>query len=282
MKSEAPLDKDLFQQTRMLLSVAIESVKQRCISFFRKNLDEIHRMMQPDPESISYLPALLNRVVTPEFRDSCDRLGATFGIHGPEDHRMRLKTLFVAAIESFYGPTLPSHFDTVGELCRSIAVELGIRGQEAEEYRIGGSLHDVGKLFAQNSGSLGVPFRVRYLTMIRLHPDFGALLMRAVSPLMDFAIPFALEHHERFDGTGFPRGLTKSEMTLQAEVTGLADGYDAKMMRWQEKRETQPTKREVIDEVETYYQKLGFNRSAVLKAFLRVVDRDHYDRYPPQ
>ena len=248
--------------------------------------------MSPDPESISYLPRVLDKLVTAEFRQACEFLGETYGRRAKQASMRGLTILrkdFLAAIRSipaeYVRPHLIGHFDRVGDLCRRIALEMGRGVQEADDFQAGGSLHDIGKILYMGSSdsrpdNIKTPFRVRYLTVIRLHPILGALLLESVSPLMDFAIPFVKEHHEGVSGTGYPIRLNKDRVSIQGETAFLADCYDAIMTRWQDRRPSPPSKQEMLEVFTEDYQSAGCEASAALQAYRRVVERDHEILYP--
>jgi len=93
--------------------------------------------------------------------------------------------------------------------------------------RVGGPLHDIGKLGVSDDvlrkrGRLDA----RELAEIREHPTLGAkILLRLVA--FRGAIPYVLYHHERWDGTGYPTGRSGEEIPVEARVLAIADAFDA-------------------------------------------------------
>jgi HD-GYP domain-containing protein (c-di-GMP phosphodiesterase class II) len=61
---------------------------------------------------------------------------------------------------------------------------------------------------------------------MRTHPEIGRQILERIPFLRD-AIPVVLHHHERWDGTGYPRGLAGSAIPLGARIFALADAFDA-------------------------------------------------------
>lgn len=119
------------------------------------------------------------------------------------------------------------HGERVGRACALIARELGMGERRAEELRLAGLLHDVGKL--------GVPTRVLRkngpLTPaerqeIERHPELGDEIVRGIGFLGE-ARPAILHHHERYDGDGYPYGLAGARIPQAARIVAVADAFDA-------------------------------------------------------
>ncbi len=104
---------------------------------------------------------------------------------------------------------------------------LGWRRWELEALRLGGSLHDVGKIavdvrILRKPG----PLTTEELAHIRRHPVAGARLIEGVVDL-EPALPYVLHHHERWDGTGYPERRAAEEIPVEARLLGVADAFDA-------------------------------------------------------
>ncbi len=119
------------------------------------------------------------------------------------------------------------HSERVTELGLALGRELGVDQPTLAVFRRAGLLHDIGKIgipaaILDKAGPL-TPDERRVMNQ---HPALGA---RILAPLPEYAevIPIVLEHHERFDGTGYPRGLTGEEISLGGRVFAVADVYDA-------------------------------------------------------
>jgi putative two-component system response regulator len=98
---------------------------------------------------------------------------------------------------------------------------------EIEGVRLGGLLHDLGKIAVPDSVLLkpGHLDRAEF-ALVRKHPEAGAEIVR---PLRAFEgpEPAVLHHHEHFDGTGYPYGLRGQAIPLAARVVAVADAFDA-------------------------------------------------------
>ncbi|MGH7321067.1 MAG: HD-GYP domain-containing protein [Candidatus Rokuibacteriota bacterium] len=111
------------------------------------------------------------------------------------------------------------------------AVELGERaglGQgELEALRLGGFLHDLGKISVPDAILLRPgPLNPDEWRLMREHPVTGDRLARPMRTL-GLVIPIIRHHHERMDGHGYPDGLVDSEIPLLARITAIVDVYDA-------------------------------------------------------
>ena len=137
-----------------------------------------------------------------------------------------LLATFSAALEA-RDPYLRGHSARVTSIAESLARRLGWRAERIDALRLGGSLHDVGKI-AVNESVLCKPGPLtdEELAEIRTHPVAGARLIEGVDDLRP-ALPYVLHHHERWDGAGYPHGLAGEEIPIEARLLGVADAFDA-------------------------------------------------------
>ena len=88
-------------------------------------------------------------------------------------------------------------------------------------------LHDVGKIGIEDHLLRGAMITEdQYNNIIKQHPQLGASIMAPIKQLKKI-IPGAKYHHERFDGKGYPDGLSGKDIPLVARIIALADTYDA-------------------------------------------------------
>jgi putative nucleotidyltransferase with HDIG domain len=134
--------------------------------------------------------------------------------------------MLTGAIEA-RDPYTRGHSTRVTELAEAVARALGWNEERIDSLRLGGPLHDIGKLAVSHQvlhkqGELDD----HELAEIRRHPKTGARLLLRVTALRA-AIPYVLYHHERWDGTGYPSGKAGEEIPLEARVLAIADAFDA-------------------------------------------------------
>lgn len=124
-------------------------------------------------------------------------------------------------------PYTRGHSERVALLARQLARAIGIGEQEAETYSVAGLVHDIGKI--------GVPEAVlckmgklneAEFAQIKLHPVIGHGILKGI-PAMETILAGILHHHERWDGRGYPDGLSGEAIPDIARTLALADSFDA-------------------------------------------------------
>lgn len=119
------------------------------------------------------------------------------------------------------------HSAIMSDYAAYIAEHLGLNSQDIRSVRFGSLLHDIGKIGIDKMILLKpTALTDAEYSVIKQHPVIGAEIIRSVHPLRD-VVPFVLHHHERFDGTGYPKGLKGEEIPLGARIISLADVFQA-------------------------------------------------------
>ncbi len=131
-----------------------------------------------------------------------------------------------AAIEA-RDPYLRGHSARVTGYAEALARRLGWVGQKIEELRLGGALHDVGKMsvpdwILRKPG----PLDDTEAAKLRRHPSEGVRLIGSIERFRP-ALPYVLFHHERWDGCGYPTGRAGRAIPVEARILALADAFDA-------------------------------------------------------
>jgi PAS domain S-box-containing protein/putative nucleotidyltransferase with HDIG domain len=149
-----------------------------------------------------------------------------------ESYRKNQKAL-AATVESMAeigeqrDPFTAEHQKRAAGLARAIAGELGLPRDKVEEIHIGGRLHDIG-MISLPLEILSKPGKVTDVEFERLkmHTKLGADIVRKAdfSPAI---VNMVLHHHERLDGTGYPDGLKRGEIGLEAMCLAVADVVEA-------------------------------------------------------
>ena len=119
------------------------------------------------------------------------------------------------------------HSRRVALYSRRLAEELGVSGPEAIDIQRGALLHDIGKIGVSDTILLkpGKLTEAEWVEM-RKHAEFGFKILENI-PFLGNARQVVRQHHERFDGKGYPQGLKGKEIILGARIFAIIDTYDA-------------------------------------------------------
>jgi len=124
-------------------------------------------------------------------------------------------------------PYTCGHSDRVARVAVALAGELGCNRQQLDTVYLSGLLHDVGKIgiddqVLRKSGRL----TDAEFEHIKLHTDIGYRILRDLKQLGD-VLPVVRHHHEAWDGSGYPQGLTGEQIPPLARIVSVADAFDA-------------------------------------------------------
>ncbi|MDD3992090.1 MAG: HD domain-containing protein [Desulfobacterales bacterium] len=133
--------------------------------------------------------------------------------------------VLVMALEA-KDPFTHGHSLKVAQYARRTALALGLSDLEAETVYQAGLLHDIGKIGMQDRilSRLG-RLSSREMDIIRLHPEVGASILAPLTSLKAL-VPLVRHHHERYDGKGYPDGLTGEAIPLGARILAACDAFD--------------------------------------------------------
>ncbi|MGC8805885.1 MAG: HD-GYP domain-containing protein, partial [Candidatus Ratteibacteria bacterium] len=119
------------------------------------------------------------------------------------------------------------HSERVAFFSEKIATRMGIPEKKIKILRETALLHDIGKFgIGENVLQKEEPLTEDEWNIIKTHPVVGEEILRPVLLEKD-ALEIVRQHHERFDGTGYPDGLDKSNINLLAQILSVADAFDA-------------------------------------------------------
>ncbi|MFA5082091.1 MAG: HD domain-containing phosphohydrolase [Hydrogenophilaceae bacterium] len=124
-------------------------------------------------------------------------------------------------------PYTAGHQQKVARLAVAIARELGWPADQIEGVRLGGMIHDIGKIYIP-SEILSRPGRLSDLEfgLIKMHPEVGHEILKDVELPWPVA-QIILQHHERLDGKGYPKGLSADQIIPEARLLAIADVVEA-------------------------------------------------------
>jgi len=189
------------------------------------------------------------------------------------------KRLFLQTVNSLMyalemrDPYTAGHQQRVSRLATAIAKKAGLSEFTVEGIMVAGKLHDIGKIYVP-SEFLTKPGRLpeEALCVIKTHPRIGFEILKEI----EFPWPIAaivLQHHERIDGGGYPYGLEKDDIMLEAKILSVADVVEA--MITNRPYRISPGVDEALDEIRKYK---GIKyESCVVDACLSVFLEDGFD-----
>lgn len=152
-----------------------------------------------------------------------------YGLYHQLEHSgQELLQVMVKAIEA-RDPYTSGHSLRVSEMSRAVAVELGLSAREIEQVETAALLHDVGKIHEEFAPLLRKDGRLteEETALMQTHSAKSADLVGIISKFQGFIHESVRHHHERWDGQGYPEGLSGKNIPLGARIILIADTVDA-------------------------------------------------------
>ena len=150
---------------------------------------------------------------------------ATAEIHARE----RETVTRLARAAEFRDPETGAHIQRMAQYAALIGRQLGCDAAYVEALLLAAPMHDVGKLGIPDHILLKPgPLSSTEMALMRRHPEIGHdILKGSSSPIIQFGASIALSHHEKFDGSGYPRRLAGDGIPLEGRIVAVADVFDA-------------------------------------------------------
>jgi two-component system, response regulator RpfG len=166
-----------------------ESIKQRALSLEQRLLSSMHEVEERERETLSRLARAI------EYRD----IGTS------------------------------AYLERMAHIAGLIAEGLGMSEEEVRLIELAAPLHDIGKIAIPDEVLLKPgPLDEQQLAIMRRHPQIGhELLSGSQNRFIQAGATIALRHHERYDGSGYPDGLSGAQIPIEARVVAVADVFDA-------------------------------------------------------
>jgi len=170
------------------------------------------------------------RLLYLDLQSQNERLEETVRERTRELQETRLEVIYrLSRAAEFRDEGTGLHLMRISGFSRALATAAGMDKAQTDLVFIASPMHDLGKI--------GIPDRILLKpapldetewAVMRTHPLIGAeLLSGHDSPLMRTAAAIALAHHERWDGRGYPRGLSGEEIPLEGRIVAICDVFDA-------------------------------------------------------
>ena len=144
-----------------------------------------------------------------------------------------LKRLFTSTVRSLVAaleandPYTGGHSIRVAKYSRKLAERLGLSSKEVERIELAALLHDIGKIGIPDA-VLNKPdfFNTREIEVMHDHPSIGYEILSRIEGMEEIA-RIVRHHHERYDGRGYPDGLSAQDIPLESRIMGVVDAFDA-------------------------------------------------------
>jgi len=161
------------------------------------------------------------------------------------------------------------HSVEVAKWAKEIGVSMGLSVQKVKEIELAGLLHDIGKI-AIKEDILNKPGKLteEEYDEIKRHPESGYHILKSVDEYSSLA-QCVLEHHERFDGKGYPKGIKGSQISLIARIIAVADAFEAMIAQ-------RPYRKSLTEEMAIEEIKKNANTQfdpEIVTAFLKIFDK---------
>lgn len=132
-----------------------------------------------------------------------------------------MKTLFEKS------PRENMHSERVGNISAEIAIKLGFDIEQVNKIRVAGFLHDIGKIgIPENILNKKGKLDAQELATMKRHPEKSRRILENTYEYSEIS-NIVFYHHEKWDGSGYPKGLKGEEIPLESRIISVADAYDA-------------------------------------------------------
>jgi HD-GYP domain-containing protein (c-di-GMP phosphodiesterase class II) len=159
------------------------------------------------------------------------------------------------------------HSERVRAYAQMIGEEMGLSGDDLDRLRWAGLIHDIGKLRIDGE-ILNKPGRLtdEEFAIIKTHPALGAELAAPLADWLGESVLAVAQHHEKWDGTGYPNGISGHAISLPARIVAVADVFDVitSVRSYQQPRSAHEARAELARCAGTHFD------PAVVRSFLNL------------
>lgn len=153
------------------------------------------------------------------------------------DYQKELENAYMQTIETLRhvvetrDKETEGHSARVSALAAALAARMGMTEKEVDQIRIAGLFHDIGKVGVPDCVLLkSGPLTKEEFQIITKHPAEGEEILKAFAPFKEL-LSIVRNHHEKYDGSGYPDHLAGDAISIGARITAVADSFDAMMSK---------------------------------------------------
>jgi len=209
---------------------AVSALRLGALDFLQKPIDLRHLLhVVQRADELLYLRTS-DRLLSSKLEVERDAKSARVNILVSDVQEAYEEALEALAVAAEYKDTETGvHIRRVSDYAKLIAREMGLDPEKCHQIGLAAPLHDIGKIGTPESILLKKgKLTSREFEGMKMHSTVGhKILCGSHFPVMKSAAQIAHGHHERWDGSGYPRGIHGLEIPVEARITALADVYDA-------------------------------------------------------
>jgi response regulator RpfG family c-di-GMP phosphodiesterase len=207
---------------------AVEALRLGVVDYLMKPLDLGTFEAAVRRALLTRAQTIFHRRLHGNLRDEVQRKAAEL-----ERQNARLEQVTIASLSALVSllearsPHFEGHSQDVSRIAETMARSMGLPSSEVESVRNAGLLHDIGMIAVPDAIlNKGEDLTATEYAFVREHPLLAERVLRPFTHL-GAAVDYVLLHHERLDGSGYPRGLTAEDIALGAQIVSVADAYVA-------------------------------------------------------
>lgn len=201
--------------------VEIEAIKESFTKFTDNIIKDVNRQNK--------IMARSDKRQKQEYDELQDKLAEVEALQKEIEETQKEVVFTMGAIGESRSKETGNHVKRVADYSKLFALYYGLDESESELLKQASPMHDIGKVGIPDA-VLNKPGRLNEAerTIMDTHAEIGfEMLKMSNRKLLKAAATVAYEHHEKWDGTGYPRGLKEKEIHIYGRITAIADVFDA-------------------------------------------------------
>jgi putative two-component system response regulator len=217
-------------QIPVLVLTADGTIETKRRALAAKAQDYLVKPFDPEELRLRVSNLLDMRLLQLQLREQNELLEQRVAERTRELERAKLEIADTLALAGEYrDDATHQHALRIGNTAEALGIALELPAPELGQLRRAAALHDIGKIAIPDAILLKLgPLTVFERDTIKSHTVIGArILSGSDSEMLPLAAEIALSHHERWDGTGYPRGLAGEQIPLAGRIVAVADAFDA-------------------------------------------------------